>query len=65
MVFNPEGFTEKSPMSTGPSVNFKKPSARKSLRQFYEVFDAKQRTAVRRLSAAKSKLKAIISGIML
>ena len=40
-------------------------SARKSLRQFSEVLNVKPQTAVRRLGAAKSNRKAIISGSIL
>ena len=43
----------------------KQPNAMKLLCQFSETLGVKSKTAVRRLCAAKSKRKAIISGIML
>ena len=53
MVSTTAGFTDNSPISPGPSVKFKKPSARKSLHQFSEVLDVKNKTCVCRLGAAK------------
>ena len=44
MVYNPEVFTDNSPMSYGPSVPVKQPSAMKSLRQFPEKSDVKPKT---------------------
>ena len=43
----------------------KKSSARKKLNQFYEVLDVKPKTAVRKLGAAKSKIKDTRAGSML
>ena len=51
-------------MSPGPYVTVKNTSSRKSLHQFTEV-DVKQKTAVFKLVADKSKHKDIITGIML
>ena len=65
MVSTTERFTENSPMSPGPSVNVKNPSARKSPRKFTEILDVKKKASVQRLCADKSKYKAIRSGIML
>ena len=59
MVSTPEGFTEKRPMSSGPSVSVKQPNASKSLRKFLETLDFKPNTAVRRLCTDKSNTKAI------
>ena len=61
----PDKFTDNSPIPPGPPMIVKKCSASKSLRLFTEVFDVKKKTAVRRVGAAKSKIKAIISGNML
>ena len=55
VVSTPEIFTKNSPMSPGPSVTFKNPSARKSIRLFTEVFDVKNKTVVRRVGADKLK----------
>ena len=65
MLSTPEGFTDNSPMLTGPSVTVKNSSARKSLRQFTELLYVKNKTAVRQLCADKSNRKALISGSML
>ena len=65
MVSTSGRFTDNIPMSPGPPMIFKKISARKSLRLFTEVLDIKNKTSVRRLGAAKSKRKEIISGSML
>ena len=46
MVSTPEIFTENSPMSPGPYMTVKNPSARKSLRLFNEYFSFKKKTAV-------------------
>ena len=40
-------------MLPGPSATVKKPSARKSPRQFTEVLDVKQKTSVNMLGASK------------
>ena len=65
MVSTPEGFTDNITISPGPYVTGKNPSARKSLYQFTEFLDAKQKTVVRRLDASKSNIKSLIAGIML
>ena len=65
MLSTPEGFTDNSPMLTGPSVTVKNSSARKSLRQLTELLYVKNKTAVRQLCADKSNRKALISGSML
>ena len=65
MVFTPEVFTDNSPISPGPSLTFKRPSARKLLYQFSELFDIKNNIAFRRLGVTKLKLKAIIADILL
>ena len=59
MVSTTDRFTDKSPMSTGPPMIVKNHSARKPLRLFTEVFYFKEKTAVCRVGAAKSKLKVI------
>ena len=53
MVSNPEGITENSPISSGPYVSEKTPSVRKSLRQFPQILDVKQKTAVGKLGSPK------------
>ena len=53
MVSTHEGFTDKITMPPFPSVTVKYPSARKSLRQFTEVLDVKQKTAIFRLCDEK------------
>ena len=53
LVSNPGIFTNNIPMSPGPSVTVRYPSARKSLRLFTEVLDVKNKSAVRRLGSAK------------
>ena len=65
MVSTSEGFTDNSLISYGPSVTVRNPSAKKLLRQFNEVLDVKQKTAVCRLGADKSDHKAIMSVTML
>ena len=62
MVSTPEVLTDKSPLSPGPSVIVKNTSARKSLCQFSEVLDVKQKTAICGLSADKLRFKYIIEG---
>ena len=42
MVSTPEGFTDKSPISTMTSTPVKKPSARKSLCLFTNILDVKK-----------------------
>ena len=46
-------------MTPNPYMSTKNPSARKPLRQFSETLNAKNNTAVCRLCAAKTKLRAI------
>ena len=58
MVSSTEEFTDNSPMSPVPSVNFKNIIAIKSLHQFTQVLDIQNRTSVCRLVGAKSKFKA-------
>ena len=65
MVSNTEGFTDNSQISPGPSMTDKKPIIKKSLHQFYELLNVKQKTAIHRLGAAKSKQKATIAVSML
>ena len=65
MVSTPKIFTDNSAMSPGPPIIVKKCSARKSICLFTEVLDVKNKTAVRRVGASKSKRKAIRAGSML
>ena len=65
MVSTPEGFTDSSIMSPGPSVTMKNPSARKSLYQFFEVLYFKQKTSVQSQGAKKSKRNTIRPVIIL
>ena len=53
MLSNPEGFNDNIPMSPGTYMTFKKTSSRKTLNQFSEVLDVKQKTPVGRLGDAK------------
>ena len=53
MVSTSEGFTENRPLSPGPYVTVKNPSARKLLHQFTELLDVKNKTVVHRLGAVK------------
>ena len=57
LVSTPEGVTNKSPMSPGPSVTVKNTIARKPVRQFTELLDVKNKTAVHWLGDPKSKRK--------
>ena len=59
MVSTTERFTDNSSISPGPHMIVKKYSARKSLRLSTEVLDFKERTAVCRVGADKSKRKEI------
>ena len=54
----PKRFIDNSPMSPVISVAVINPSARKLLYLFTEVLDAKRKTSVHRVGAAKSKHKA-------
>ena len=65
MISNLEVFTDNSPMSYGKYMPVKQPNMSKSLRQFSETLGVKPKTAVQRLCAAKSKLKATRSGSIL
>ena len=62
MVSTPEGFNDNSPISPMTSTPVKKPSARKSLCLFTNILDVKNKTATRRVGAAKYKRKAIKYG---
>ena len=53
MVSNLEGFTDNSSMSPSPLMAVKNISARKSIRQFTELLEGKNKTASCRLGAAK------------
>ena len=53
MVSTPEGFTNDSPISPMTSTPVKKTSARKSLCLFTNILDVKDKTATRRVGAAK------------
>ena len=57
MISTTKGITENSPISVDASDITKKPSARKPLHQFSDLFDAKQKTAARQKGAAKMKHK--------
>ena len=62
MVYNPEEFTDNSPIYPRTSTPVKKPSARKSLCMFTNVLEVKKKTTYRRVGADKSKRKAIKFG---
>ena len=53
MVSNPEGVTDDNPNVPMTSTPFKKPSARKSLCLFTNIFDVKNNTTKRRIGSAK------------
>ena len=53
MLSTPEEITENSPMSLRMSKPVKKPSSRKSLCQFSEIFNDKHKTFVHRLGASE------------
>ena len=59
MVSTTEGFTDKSTISSDPSVTVKNSSARKSLHQFSEYLNVKHRNAVCRLDVGNKKRKAV------
>ena len=65
MVSTPERFTDNSTISTGISVTVRNPIARESLRLFTEFLNVKNKAAVCRVGADKSKRKSISAGIML
>ena len=59
IVYTPKVFTDNIPMSPDPYTTIENPSANKSLHQFSEVLNVKQKTDVRRLGASKSNRKVI------
>ena len=61
MVYNPEGFTDDSPIYFMTSTPVKKPRAQKSLCLLINILDVKK-TATRQVGAAKYKRKAIKFG---
>ena len=65
MVSTTEGFTYNSKFSHVPYVTTKNTSAKKSMDQISKVLDIKQKIAVHRLGADKSKCKAIRACSML
>ena len=65
MVSTPERFTDNSTISTGISVTVRNPIARESLRLFTEFLNVKNKAAVCRVCADKSKRKSIRAGSML
>ena len=62
MVLNPDGFVDNSPNLPMTSTPVKKPSARKSLCLFTNIFDVKKKTEKRRFVAAKSRRKSMKVG---
>ena len=62
MVSTPEEVTDDSPGLPMNQTTVKKPSARKSLCLFTNIFDVKDKTAKRCVGAAESKLRAIKVG---
>ena len=62
MVYDPEGFTNDSPIYPMTSTPVKKKSARKSLCLFTNILYVKKETATRRFGVSKSKRKAIKCG---
>ena len=65
MVSTPEGFTDNSPRYSMTPTPVNKTSARKSLCLFTIILDVKNKTVIRQVGAAKSRLKAIKSGTTL
>ena len=61
MVCTTEGLIDNSPMPFRNSVLVNKPSARKPLHQFSELFDVIQKNSVYGLGASKSKQKSTIT----
>ena len=57
MVSTSERFTNNSPRSPTNQTPARKPNERKSLRLFTKILNVKQKTAIRRVKSAKSKLK--------
>ena len=62
LVSTPEGITENSRVSIRTSVTLNNHIAIKSLHQFSEVLDVKQKSAVRKFGSDKSNRKSIITG---
>ena len=62
MLYTPEGLNNNSPISPITLTPVKKPSARKSLCLFTNILEVENKTAIRRVGAAKSKRKEIKSG---
>ena len=65
MVSTPEVFYDNSPRSPMDPPTLKKPSSRKSLCLFTNILVMKNKTAILRVGAAKSKRKAIKAGTTL
>ena len=65
MVSATEGFTDNSPISSGPSVPVKQPNVMKSHHKFSETLGVKPKIDVLWLCDAKSNLKSIIAFSML
>ena len=59
MISTPEVCTDNSMMTPNPYMFTKNHSVRKFLHQFSKILDAKNKTAVHRIGAAKAKRKAI------
>ena len=62
MVSTIEEITDDSPSLPMTQTTVKKPSARKSLCLFTNIFDVKKKTAKRRVGAAKSKCRSMKVG---
>ena len=62
MVSNQEEITDVSPSLPMNQTTVKKPSARKLMCLFTNIFDVKNKTAKRRVGAAKSKRRVIKVG---
>ena len=65
ILSTPEEFTCNSPDVPMKSSPVKKPSDRKSLCLFTNIFDVKKKIAKRRIGAAKSKIRAVKVGNIL
>ena len=57
MVSNPEGFSNNSPIIVSASGTYKKPIEIKSLHQFSDLFDIKQKTDICQLGSDDMKHK--------
>ena len=62
MVYTPEEITDNCPIFPMTQTTVKKPSARKSLRLFTNIFDVKKITAIGCVEPEKSKPGAITVG---